>query len=399
MRPMANSETSNGSILIAHLADTHLRDSQYVTARRGLDFFEAAKRAVEASCEKADVLVIVGDIFDRSRPSPKVIGQLMQIDKMLQGAGKAMLAVTGNHDWSDPTWLGTLFPGRLPRTGRLPDDASGIIPIDGKTVTFKGFNFAGIKPYGCAAFRHNLAEITVAARDADVVLYHGLVDGVVPFYAGKDPLRVDEFPISKNNKAWLLGDIHVKGQVSLYCPGGGTTLVGYPGSTEMCSASESTIKTVPLIRLSSQAATLVGEIPLTIRPFISAEVTSEEDLESLMKQVASVADSHPVVIAKFSRDLPQTINRLHSVLDAQRAVLRCYPLPSNKTIARRETGEDQEAPLNMDHFVTKRFKDRPDLETVALDLLHRGDVDASGIVSQLIESKLENMGVRELDVE
>ena len=401
---MANSETSIGSILIAHLADTHLRDSQYVTPRRGDDFFKAAKRAVSAACKKADILVLVGDIFDRSRPSPKVIGQLMHLDRILQSAGKAMLAVTGNHDWSDPTWLSTLFPGRNPNEGgtgvaHLQADASGIIPLDGGVLTFRGFTFGGVKPYGCAAFRHNLAEVTVETREVDVVLYHALVDGVVPFYAGQDPLRVDELPISKRNKAWLLGDIHIQGYTSRDRPGGGKTLIGYPGSTEMCSASESTDKSVPLIRLSAEAATLDSTIPLTIRPFISAEVTDEAGLESLMLRVVAVADEHPVVIAKFNRDLPQTINRLHSALDAQRSVIRCYPLPGSKTVARRETIEDQEAPLTMDHFVTKRFKDRPDLETVALDLLHRGDVDASGIVGQLIETKLETMGVRESDSE
>jgi DNA repair exonuclease SbcCD nuclease subunit len=396
---MAQQKISDGSILIAHLADIHLRDTQYVTPRRGLDFFEAAKQAVSKACKKADLLVIVGDIFDRSRPSPNVIGQLMQIDRMLQEAGKAMLAVTGNHDWSDPTWLGTLFPGRTPKTGRLPDDAVGIIPIDGATVTFRGFTFAGIKPYGCSAFRHNLAEVTVAARDADVVLYHALVDGVVPFYAGQDPLRVDELPISMNNKAWLLGDIHVQGMVMRDRPGGGKTLVSYPGSTEMCSASEDTRKSVPLIRLSKDAAVGETPIPLTIRPFINAEVTTEEELEVLMRQVSTVAAEDPVVIAKFSRDLPQTINRLHSMLDAQRAVIRCYPLPTVKAAARRAKDDRPDAPLSMDYFVAKRFEGRPDLEAVALDLLHRGDSDASGIISLLIENRLAATAVRELDGE
>jgi DNA repair exonuclease SbcCD nuclease subunit len=392
---MANQETTNGSILIAHLADTHLRDSQYVTARRGIDFFEAAQRAIAVACEKADILVMVGDIFDRSRPSPKVIGQLMQIDSQLLKAGKAMLSVTGNHDWGDPTWLSTLFPGRTPVDGNLPDNVAGIIPIDEVSVTFQGFRFVGVKPYGCAAFRHNLAEVTVAARDADVVLYHALVDGILPFYGGKDPLHVDELPISKNNKAWLLGDIHIPGYITRPRPGGGTTLIGYPGSTEMCSASEPTAKALPLILLSKDAATKHDSVPLTTRPFISANVTTEEELEDLMVKVADVADRHPVVIANFSRDLPQTINRLHAALDAQRAIVRCYPLPSAKTVVKRESDSDRDAPLGLDHFVTKRFEGRADLESVAIDLLHRGETDAMDILTQLVEKRLEAMGVRD----
>lgn len=394
---MVNSEISERSILIAHLADLHLRDSQYVTTRRGIDFFEAAKRAVTAAAEAADVLVVVGDIFDRSRPSPKVIGQLMQIDQLLKDAGKAMLSVTGNHDWGDPTWLSTLFPGRTPEDGNLPDGVTGIIPIDETSVTFRGFRFVGIKPYACAAFRHHLAEVTVAAREADVVLYHALVDGVVPFYAGKDPLHVDEFPISKNNKAWLLGDIHIQGFVTKDRPGGGKTLIGYPGSTEMCSASEPTEKSIPLIRLSGEAATIEASLSLKIRPFISADVGTEGELELLMERVNAVAHAHPVVIARFDRSLPHTINRLHSVLDAQRAVLRCYPLPGTKTAARREMDVEEGAPLTMDHFVKKRFDGRADLETVAMGLLHRGETEAQDIMLRMVDERLAAAGVRETD--
>lgn len=396
---MEQENTTGGTLLIAHLADTHLRDTQYVTTRRGLDFFEAARRAVTESCKKADILVIVGDIFDRPRPSPRVIGQLMQIDQILRAAGKAMLAVTGNHDWCEPTWLNTLFPGRRPEHGMLEDDASGIIPIDDSSVTFRGFNFAGIKPFSGAAFRDNLAEITVAAREADVVLYHNLVTGVVPLYAGlPDPLRIDEFPVSKRNKAWLLGDIHIQGYAPLNRPGGGRVLTGYPGSTEMCSSAEPTEKSVPLISLTQEGAEVEDYIPVPIRPFISSEVVDEEDLEALVERVSREADEHPVVIVKFDRSLSQTVNRLHSILDAQRAVIRCHPLPSSAAHAEREKEtEGQEEEYGIDHFVSRRFDDDSELKTVALDLLARGDSDADGIMSQFIESRLKDVSVRESD--
>ena len=189
---MAEEENSGDSILIAHLADTHLRDTQYATARRGIDFFEAFKKAVEVACDNADVLVLVGDIFDRARPSPRVINQLMQIHKLIRARKKACLTVTGNHDWCDPTWISTLFD---------EGDGYGIVPIDGQAdALYKGWQFAGILPHTVGHFRNHLAEVTTMARDADVVLYHGLVDGVTPFYIHmNDPLHVDEFPISKSN--------------------------------------------------------------------------------------------------------------------------------------------------------------------------------------------------------
>lgn len=392
---MANTQTSDGSILIAHIADTHLRDSQYVTTRRGDDFFAATLQAIEHGIQHADILVIVGDIFDKSRPSPKVIGQLMQIDRRLRDAGKAALAVTGNHDWSDPTWLNTLFPSGVPAPDAEIDGASGIIPLDGTSARFRGFRFVGIRPYSVSGFRERLAEVTVQARGADVVLYHGFVDGVVPFYAGQDPLRVDELPVAKENKAWLLGDIHVQGYVTRDRPGGGQVQIGYPGSTEMCTASEPTEKSVPVIKLTQDEAAIHSRWTLRTRPFITADVVSEADLDALMLRVSAHATEDPVVVVHFDRGLPQTINRLHSTLDAQRSVIRCYPLPTLKTVTARAVDRDLEAPLSMDHFVTTRLGSRPGLHDVAIDLLHRGDVDAHGILSQFVENRLASLDVRE----
>jgi hypothetical protein len=49
----------------------------------------------------------------------------------------------------------------------------------------------------------------------------------------------------------------------------------------------------------------------------------------------------------------------------------------------------------MEYFVSQRFKDREDLQKTALDLLHRGESDASNIVADLIEARLVAADVRE----
>jgi exonuclease SbcD len=312
---METKSTTTGSILIAHLGDTHLRDTQYATSQRGVDFFEAFKRAIEAIAEhntkeKIDLIVCAGDIFDMSRPSAKVIGQLIQIDKMLERFNLPMLCVTGNHDHSKPTWLATLFPG--------PARASGITPIDGRTYEAGGFTVAGVPPYTANAFRSHRAEIEMAARDADVLVYHGFVTGIVPIYTGdKNVLAVDEIPLAPKLKAVLLGDIHVQGYVER-----DNTLIGYPGSLEMCSAGESTEKSIPLIRVDADGARVAGNLPLRIRPFVARKVLNQADLDNLIADVTLVADQHPVVPVEFDRSMPETVTRLHAVLDAQRAVIR-----------------------------------------------------------------------------
>lgn len=386
---MENDQAAKGSILIAHLGDTHLRDTQYATSQRGVDFFEAFKRAIEAIADysentaKVDVIVCAGDIFDVSRPSAKVIGQLIQIDKLLTRRNLAMLCVTGNHDHSKPTWLATLFPGTLA--------PAGITHIDGRSCDINGFKIAGVHPYTANAFRSNLAEVEMAVRDADVLVYHGFVSGIVPVYTGdKNVLNVDEIPLSPKLKAVLLGDIHIQGYVTR-----DNTLIGYPGSLEMCSASEPLEKSVPLIRVDASGAKVERTIPLRIRPFVARKVFSKSDLDQLIEDVTAVADQHPVVPVEFDRSLPETVSRLHSVLDAQRAVIRCYPLPSlQQTHVRTETAPYEES-LGMDHFISQRFDDNQELEAVALSLLARGEQNAANIVSDFIESRLQTTNIRD----
>jgi hypothetical protein len=208
-----------------------------------------------------------------------------------------------------------------------------------------------------------------------------------------NPLGVEECPISKHNKAWLLGDIHAQGFVKLPRPGGGTCLFGYPGSLEMCSASESIEKSLPIIRLTDEGAEVVKCIPLTIRPFIKMEVYNEKDIDTLISKVTPVADAHPVVVVQFDRALPQTIGRLHSILDAQRAVIRCYPLPQAKNVSVRTVAEGVE--LGMEHFLALRFSDNVELGSIAQDLLKRGENSADTIITEMIENWEKTTAVRE----
>ena len=382
------------SILIAHIGDVHLRDTQYATAQRGLDFFEAFKRAVKAAKQAgADCIVCTGDNFDMARPSAKVIGQLMQVDGLLKQLGLLMFTITGNHDYSSPSWLSTLFPGAT----QAHD--SGVVPIDGESVEFKGFRITGIPPYTARTFAEKTSEIENLTRHSDVVLYHGFVTGIVPAYTGdKTVLDVKDLPVSSHNKAILLGDIHVQGFIKRDRPGGGDVLIGYPGSLEMCSKSESIKKTIPMIRVTKESATVENYVPLEIRPFISKVVKTEEELDALVDLAKAFANTHPVVLVEFDRSLPQTVARLHAVMDPQRCVIRCYPLPVEKGTTKREERPEGDPDLTVEHFVKARFADsEANLAETALRLLYAGDSNTANIVGDYVEQRLTSMGVRECE--
>jgi DNA repair exonuclease SbcCD nuclease subunit len=315
----------------------------------------------------------------------------MQVDGLLKQLNMVMFTITGNHDYSSPSWLSTLFPD-ITQTGD-----GGIVPIDGESVEFRGFRITGIPPYVARTFLEKTAEIENLTRHSDVVLYHGFITGIVPAYTGdKTVLDVKDLPVSARNKAVLLGDIHVQGFVKVDRPGGGDVLIGYPGSLEMCSKSESIEKAIPMIRVTEETATIESYIPLTIRPHISKVVKTVEELDALVELVTAVSAQHPVVLVEFDRSLPQTVARLHAALDPQRCVIRCYPLPAEHSTTKREERPDGDPYLTVEHFVKARFADsETELAETALRLLYAGDSNTANIVGDYVENRLMNMGVRE----
>lgn len=377
---MEHKETTKSELLIAHMGDVHLRDSQYANPSRSHDFIAAFEQAVQVSGNNADVMVCCGDIFDTSRPSPRVIGQLIKIDHLLQSIGKTMLCITGNHDRSNPSWLDTLFPR---------SEGPGIVPLDDRSIIIDGFKFVGIPPYTATQYRANAQKIADMCSDADVVLYHGFVTGVVPMMINGDanPLSVDEMPSSPTVKAVLLADIHVQGSVQHHtetCQ----KLVAYPGSLEMCSASENTEKSVPIVKLTKTSAEVIRAERIFTRLFISARVQDQEQLDALVARLRSVADQHPVVIVEFDRSLTDVVTRVHAALDAEKALIRCKPLPhNNKEYVRHAVHESEDRTIR--DFMLARFEHDVELGGVAMALIDRGEQDAANILSEFIESNTQ----------
>lgn len=373
---MDRTEEPKSSILIAHLGDIHLRDTQYGTAKRGADFFNAAYNAITAVCSatpRPDVVVIAGDIFDSSRPSPRVIGQIMALDAALRRNGMPALSVTGNHDFTNPTWLATLFPDASPD--------GGIFPLDGQSLDIQGFRFTGVPPLTTGQFLSDVNQVAMDTLDADVWIYHNFVTGIVPCFVGeKTHIDVKDLPVSRQNKAVLLGDIHAQGYVTK-----DGALIGYPGSTELCSSNESIDKSIPMIRVDREKAVVESHVAFKSRRVIVRTVETVEDLDQLVADVTAVKDEHPLVHVDYNRDVTDTFTRLYAILDLDQAILRCYPLPVKPIGYERLKAEAETESLPFSHFLSAMFEDS-ELESVVMSLYHRPE-DASNILTDLIEAR------------
>ena len=367
--------------------DTHFRDTQYARSSRGLDYYEAKLRLVKRANESGvTVLLDTGDFFNSSRPSANVIQQATRLDRLLKQKGIAMLTVTGNHDWSTPTWLDVLFPDTNPSDG-------GIIPMDDRRLVIDGFVYQGVRPYSPSGYRANEVAIKKLCEGADVVLMHATVNGIVE--CGIDPERMldlTELPYVPGVKLIALGDLHYFGFITHR-----GVLVGYPGSVEMNSSSEPTSKVLPLVRVTDEGATLQDALPLRIRPFLTATIRTEADSDALMELLQPVAAEHPVVVAKFSREIPSVIPRAYALLDPQRAVIRFEPLPSKEETSVDRTKAGEIEARGIEYFLHARFdgEDKKDELSLSLALLARGEEDAANIITTFIDKRKQELAVRE----
>jgi DNA repair exonuclease SbcCD nuclease subunit len=222
---------------------------------------------------------------------------------------------------------------------------------------------------------------------------HATVNGIVE--CGVDPERMldlTELPYTEGVKLIALGDLHYFGFINHR-----GCLVGYPGSTEMNSSSEPTAKFLPRVKITDTEAEIVEAIPLRIRPFFAATIRAEEDADALLESLKPVADQHPVVVAKFSRDIPSVITRTYALLDAQRSVIRFEPLPSKEeTSADRVKASEIEA-HGIEYFLHSRFggDDKKEELALSLDLLARGEEDAANILATFVEKRKQELAIRE----
>lgn len=84
---------------IAVIGDAHLGYAHLRLTQRFQDFASAFREAVEkALVNKADIVLIAGDLFNEDRPHSVARNQAIDALKLLKEAGVSVYAVYGNHD-------------------------------------------------------------------------------------------------------------------------------------------------------------------------------------------------------------------------------------------------------------------------------------------------------------
>lgn len=306
-------------IKIIHTADWHLRDMQFGKTARAQDFTDSVFRIVDIAVQnQVDYILCAGDILNSKRPSSRNIADLIRLNQKLLTNKVKLFVITGNHDKCHPSWIKVL-QDEMEENGQC-----AIYDIDFQLVSMKGSDGKEHTVYGLP----DMAPDDFRARKnefphADFMMFHTLVKDFAAFDAGDKVLKLEDLPADRY-KGILLGDIHTHKYVNVAVPETNSEcLVGYPGSTELCSRNESVEKFVTLITLDNNGKVAYESVPLELsKPIIAADVRTNADANELLVKIDMLKDQNPVILVRKDPKFNDLYMRIARIIDVSKCVLR-----------------------------------------------------------------------------
>ncbi len=366
-------------VKFAHIADAHLGYEQYRLPYRAAEFAEAFRRAVEISVrEDVDFILISGDLFHQSRPSPETLKEAIEILSIPRDRGIPVFAIEGNHDRTQRRisayhlleGLGLLnlvglrdeeVENEHLRSRRLGNKflVRGIFEKDGGSIEIHGMR------YMSAAWleKNPLDKIFKPKGDAILMLHQGIKElvedmmGILP-ESQRDyfELRLGDLP--KGYLYYALGHIH-KNFETTYDIG---KLV-YPGSLQRWDFGDYEIRyrwdgRAFKARDGTRKGFYIVEdwnprfVELNVRPFVDIRIEADEEtakreLERLGKEIPTEA----FVRLDLKWERPFDVSAFYSLLPVRYLYVR--------TRFERKSGKGEksrEVPKVEDYFLPIELK-------------------------------------------
>jgi DNA repair exonuclease SbcCD nuclease subunit len=153
----------------------------------------------------------------------------------------------------------------------------------------------------------------------DIVMWHGAIREFCGFPM-ESALPLADIPTGKCILL-AMGVFHVTNDLEL---SDGSPVI-YPGSTELCSASEEPQKNVYYYEFVGGKLTHKEVVPIHTRKALFFRINNENDVVDAIAQIEKAAGSKPIIIVRYDRTVPSVVNRLR-VVTPQDCILRTAPL-------------------------------------------------------------------------
>ena len=366
---------------IAFTADWQLRRTQYGFAWRGRDFLNAALEVIrDAAKQGVKYLFHGGDMLDLKQQPSELMDQLLEVENELRKHDMYMPVISGNHERDKPTWTEVL--GRWLKC-YAPDIEPRMQCMDDRTITLP----SGLTVYGYPSCSPGeLREMIKKRKDpADILVWHGAVKEFFGF-GGDDVIAIQDFLGGQFSNV-LLGDIHV--QKFLGLPGGG--VIGYPGSTELCSSSENPEKFYTLLRFQPGQPVQLAHMRIPTRRVILASVGNEETLQQVLsRDIAPFKDEPAIIFLNYNPAIQNVYSRIQMV-SHPKSIIRPSPVDVEFDGNIRVEVKESELPP-VEHFLPAFISpELTSLHSLAVSLITRKGEDARAEITGYVERRKQEL--------
>lgn len=280
--------------ICAFTGDNHLRPVTWVKHPTLYgDAYASFRQIVEQCVARRLPLVLLGDLFDSTRPDSHSVGTYLWAVSLMQESNLPVYYIEGNHDVADPPWASLSAWAR---------------PVG-------QFSLRGVPTYGLSFTSSSLLPDALAAIPAgtNILLSHqswleiqrvGHTDG--------------QFGMIPRGLTMLVADYHVCGTYTGKAANGEDVIAYSPGSTAMQALNEPPDKYFGILFDDLS----VEWVPLETRPVISVVCNTVDELEDLVAripdriQVAVPVNPDirkPILRVRYNDTIPEAYTRLMAV--------------------------------------------------------------------------------------
>lgn len=364
----------------AWISDSHLGYSQYGLERRRLDFESALESSIDHMISMGLKLVVhTGDLLNSNRPGPDAIECLRRIHRKLINNRARMIVIGGNHDQTDPPWPTLLEPN---------ENMLGITVQDKMVFSHEAVAFFCLPFVPLDQFR------AIEWPSAHVLLCHMQIQEFIGFES-INALPINELPADKFS-AILVGDIHIHKIINH--PQHPTCVVGYTGSSELCSESEPSEKFWTFVEMDGPRIKEMKPMPIRTRKVFRRVLEKVEDIDRQVAEISSLREDHvaktgddrePIVFIEYPSDIAGVMERFRAAFNPDKWVLRfksrLRPVAPNGVPL-----PPQEHELTVPEIMRSNLAMRQDLIPVAEQLINQ-ELEPNAAIDQFIEDRLRSI--------